>query len=59
MKKLFQNRPLWRAIGAICLIAGALLMWLAPDILIGVVPFVAGVALEIAGIMLEVRDRQS
>jgi hypothetical protein len=54
MKKLIANRPVRRVIGASCLIAGALLMWLAPDaVAVGVVLFATGIALEIAGIALE------
>lgn len=57
MKKLIVNRPARRAIGIVCLAAGALLMWLAPDaVVLGIVLFAAGVALEIAGIALEHRD---
>lgn len=59
MKKWIKNHPRWRAVGAFCLIAGALLMWLAPEIVYGAIPFVAGVVLEAAGIALEHRDRQS
>jgi hypothetical protein len=57
MKNLIVNRPVRRVIGAMCLIGGALAMWLAPDaVAVGIVLFAAGIALEIAGIALEHRD---
>lgn len=57
MKRLIKNRPVRRAIGGICVVVGALLMWLAPNVLPGAMLFVAGIAVEILGIVLEHRDR--
>jgi hypothetical protein len=57
MKKLIANRPLRRTVGGLCVVAGGLLMWLAPNaVVVGIVLFAAGIALEIAGITLEHRD---
>lgn len=58
MKSLIVNKGVRRAIGGACVAAGALLMWLALDAaVVGAMLFAAGVALEIAGIALEHRDR--
>jgi hypothetical protein len=57
MKTLIVNRAIRRTVGGICVVAGALLMWLAADaVVVGMVLFAAGIALEIAGITLERRD---
>ena len=44
-----------RALAACAVIAGALLMWLSPEVLGGAILLSAGVALEIFGIWLEQR----
>ena len=46
-------RILRRIAGAAALIAGALLMWLSPDVLAGALIMAAGIALETVGIALE------
>jgi drug/metabolite transporter (DMT)-like permease len=53
---LIKYRGLRRALGALLVGAGALLMWLAPEVWWGVVLLVAGIALEAAGITLEHRS---
>lgn len=57
MKKLITDKSLRRTVGGLCVAAGALLMWLAPNVLAGAMLFAAGVVLEIVGITLERRDR--
>lgn len=52
---LIKNQRLRRAIGLSFVVAGALFLWLAPEVGVGIVLLVAGVALEIAGITLERR----
>ena len=46
---LIRYRGLRRALGAILVALGALLMWLAPEVWSGVVLLAAGIALEAAG----------
>ena len=53
---LIKHRGLRRAVGALLVIGGALMMWLAPEVWWGVVLLVAGIALEAAGITLEHRS---
>lgn len=53
---LVRNKRLRRILGLTLVIAGGLLMWLAPEVMAGIVLLVAGVALEIAGITLERRN---
>jgi drug/metabolite transporter (DMT)-like permease len=53
---LIKYRGLRRALGVLLVGAGALLMWLAPEVWWGVVLLLAGVALEAAGITLEHRS---
>ena len=56
---MLRRRKLRRTIGALLLIAGGLLMWLAPETafasasISGIALMVAGVVLELAGIALE------
>lgn len=47
-----------RILGAILIFFGALLMWLAPEILAGVMMIMIAIALEILGIALEHRERK-
>lgn len=51
-----RNKTLRRAIGLSLVVLGALLMWLAPEVIAGIVLLAAGVILEIIGITLERRD---
>lgn len=53
---LIKNKRVRRGIGLALVIAGGLLMWLAPEeATMGVVLLAAGVLLEIVGIALEQR----
>ena len=56
---LIKYRGLRRALGALLVVVGGVLMWLAPEVWSGVVLLVAGIALEIAGIALEHRNGRS
>ena len=56
---LIKYRGLRRALGALLVMAGALLMWLAPEVWSGVMLLAAGIALEAAGIALEHRASRS
>lgn len=56
---LIKYRGLRRALGALLVVVGGVLMWLAPEAWSGVVLLVAGIALEIAGIALEHRNSRS
>ena len=42
-----------RAIATAFIVAGALILWLSPDQVIGAVTMMAGIALEVVGIHLE------
>ncbi len=53
---LIKRRGARRVVGAVMIVSGAVLLWLAPEVLPGVLLLAAGVALEIAGIALEHRD---
>lgn len=54
---LFKNKRIRRSTGLALVVAGGLLMWLAPEEAgVGVFLLAAGVLLEIAGIALERRD---
>ena len=53
---MIRNRPVRRAIGAVLVVAGGLLMWFAPDSRAGLTLLVLGVALELVGIALEHRS---
>jgi hypothetical protein len=48
-----KPRTLRRLAAGAAIVAGALLMWLSPDALLGVVLMGAGIALEILGIALD------
>ena len=50
---MIRNRPVRRAIGAVLVVAGGLLMWFATDARAGITLLVLGVALELLGIALE------
>ena len=60
---MLKQRRLRRTVGALLLIAGGLLMWLAPEATFGAVSIsglvlmLAGIALEAAGIALEHHDQ--
>ena len=46
-------KALRRIAGAAAIVAGAVLMWLSPDVLSGALLMAAGIGLEILGITLE------
>lgn len=48
-----KGRTVRRIAGAAAIVAGALLMWLSADLLLGGLLMAAGIALEIVGITLE------
>ena len=50
---LFKNKRLRRSIGITLMVAGGLLMWLAPDVRVGVLFLAAGIVIELVGIGLE------
>lgn len=52
---MIRNKRLRRAVAIALLVAGGLLMWLAPGTAAGVVLLVLGIVLEVAGIGLEHR----
>lgn len=54
-----KNKRLRRPIGAALVVAGGLLMWLSPEVLLGAFMFATGVALEGIGIWLEHGQGQS
>ena len=56
---LIKRKGLRRALGAVLVAVGAVLMWLAPEVWSGVTLLAAGIALEIAGIALEHRNGRS
>lgn len=53
---MIRRRNIRRAVGIALVVAGGVLMWLAPDARVGLTLLVAGIVLEIAGIALEHRD---
>lgn len=48
-----KPRTVRRSVGAVLVVAGALLMWLSPETLAGAVIAGAGIAIELIGIALE------
>ena len=56
---MIRNRLLRRSLGALLVLLGAVLIWLPYDLASGVVLVIAGAALELVGVALEKRDRQS
>ena len=56
---LIKRKGLRRALGAVLVAVGAVMMWLAPEVWSGVVLLAAGIVLEIAGIALEHRAGRS
>ncbi len=54
---MLRNRGLRRAVAVVLLLFGGLLMLFSPSVQIGLVAFALGVALELAGLALERRDR--
>jgi hypothetical protein len=57
---LIKNKAARRATGAVLVVLGGALMWLAPEeVLFGIVLLAAGIALELVGITLEHRDANS
>jgi hypothetical protein len=55
-RMLIKNKRARRAVGGVLIVAGGCLMWLAPEVLAGVILLAAGIGLEVIGIMLEHRD---
>jgi uncharacterized membrane protein HdeD (DUF308 family) len=55
---MLRNRRPRRAAAALLAVAGGLLMLFAPSVEIGLIAFALGVALELAGLALEWRDRR-
>lgn len=53
---LIKNKRVRRGIGLALVVAGGLLMWLAPEAGVGIFLLAAGVLLELVGIALEQRD---
>jgi uncharacterized membrane protein HdeD (DUF308 family) len=54
---MLRNRSLRRASAALLLLLGVLLMLFSPSVQLGLLAFALGVALELAGLALERRDR--
>jgi len=54
---MLRNRRPRRVVAALLAVAGALLMLFSPSVEIGLIAFALGVALELAGLSLEHRDR--
>lgn len=52
---LIRHKTRRRVVGSLLVGAGALLMWLAPEAVAGLVLLAAGIVLEIIGITLERR----
>lgn len=50
---LIKHKRTRRAVGGVMIVAGACLMWLAPEVPAGVILLAAGIGLEIIGILLE------
>lgn len=50
---LFKNKRLRRIVGFTLMLAGGLLMWLAPQASVGVFLLIVCIAIELAGIWLE------
>lgn len=56
---LIKHKGLRRALGAVLVALGAVLMWFAPEVWSGAVLLAVGIALEIAGIALEHQNGRS
>ena len=54
---MLRNRRSRRVVAALLLVVGALLMLFSPSVEIGLIAFALGVALELAGLAIEHRDR--
>ena len=55
---MIRNRVVRRSLAIVLMIAGDLLMFLAPPVWIGAIPFALGIVLEAVGIGIEHRDGQ-
>ena len=53
---MIRHKRLRRATGTALVIMGAIFIWLAPEVLAGVILIAIGIGLEIAGITLERRN---
>lgn len=56
---MIRNKSLRRSLGVLLVVLGALLIWLPYDLASGIVLVLAGAALELVGMALEKRDKQS
>ena len=54
---MLRNRGLRRVLAVLLLVVGAVLMLFSPSVQVGLMAFALGVALELAGLALERRDR--
>lgn len=54
---MIRNRRIRRAVAIALLVAGGLLMWLAPQTLAGAVLLALGIALEAIGVAVERRGK--
>jgi hypothetical protein len=52
---MMRNRRLRRTVAAASIVIGAVLLWLAPSSLPGVLAFAVGIVLELVGAVLERR----
>ncbi|HMJ49707.1 MAG TPA: hypothetical protein VK440_03950 [Burkholderiales bacterium] len=50
---MIRNRKIRRAVAAVFLVLGALLMWFAPEVWWGLLLLAVAIALELIGIALE------
>lgn len=50
---MIRNRKKRRAVAAVLLVLGAVLMWFAPEVWWGLLLFAVGIALELVGITFE------
>jgi len=51
--RMIRNRKIRRAVAAVFLVLGALLMWFAPEVWWGLLLLAVAIALELIGIALE------
>ena len=53
---MIRNRLVQRSVALALMILGGLLMFLAPEVWIGAIPFALGIVLEVIGVRIEHRD---
>lgn len=56
---MLRKRGIRRVAGALLVVGGGVLMWLAPESMSGVVLLLAGIAIEAVGLYLERRSGSS